>query len=688
MTSPDVRALLETARRHEQAGSLAAAEDICRSVLAAEPYNAAAHNILGMAVFRSGRYEEALACFGRAVELAGDVPEYHNNLGGALKTVGRHEEAAACFRRAAELRPGYGTAWYNLSLVLLAAGRAGESADAARAAVRLAPGDADAWKQLSVACQKAGATQEAVDAAERAVRLSGRDADMHIVRGSALLMAGRSGDAAAAFRRAVELRPDMADAHNNLGNALQSAGLLDEALAAFARAASLSRDAAIVGNLANMLVTVGMVDSAIEHHRSAIRACPQNPVVHSNLLLALHYRHGWDGPMLLAEHRAWAHRHAEPLARLGAASVAARGSRGVLRVGYISPDFAHHPVGLFMRPIVGRHDRRRVEVYCYADVLWPDDLTAEFQRCADAWRDVRGMDDEALARLIRDDGVDIAVDLAGHTARNRLLALARRPAPVQMTYLGYPNTTGMSAIDWRITDAACDPPGQTEAFHVERLLRLPTCFVCFRPPDARPVSDLPARRNGYITFGSFNNLAKVSPQALRAWARIMQQAPRSRLLLKARGLAAAPARRYVLDHLDDIAADRVVMLPHTATYREHLAAWGAVDVALDTFPYCGTTTTCEALWMGVPVVSLAGPVHVGRVGLSLLTAAGLPQLACASVDEYVRTAAELAGDPERVAALRTELRQRLGSSALCDEDRFIRELEDAYAAAWRSSGGG
>jgi len=686
MTDPNVQMLLELACRCEQTGRFADAEAICRQVLAVEPDSALANNILGMAAFRTARHDLALDCFRRAVERAPTVPEYHNNLGSALKAMGRHAEAAACFRRAVELRADYVTGWYNLSLALLAAGHCAEAAGAARTAVRIAPTDAGAWKQLSIAAQKAGSTAEAIDSAAAAARLAPGDADVHLVLGSALQLGGRFADAATAFRKAIELRPNLAEAYNNLGNALQSAGLLDDAIAAYRRAVDMSDDATAHGNLGNVLAAVGLIDSAIEHYRLAVRRRPQDPVVHSNLLLTLHYRHGWDAPMLREEHAAWARAHAEPFSTASETVRLRRRDGGPLRIGYVSPDLCMHPVGLFMRPILEGHDRARVTVYCYADVVRPDHLTAELRQHADVWRDVAGLDDAALARLISEDGIDIAVDLAGHTARNRLLALARRPAPVQITYLGYPNTTGMSAMGWRITDAFCDPPGATDAFHVERLLRLPTCLVCFRPPpEAPPVSERPAERSGAVVFGCFNNLAKLSPQALRLWARIMRAVPQSRLVLKARGLSSAVARQYVLEHLPGIDAHRVRMLPHTPTYAEHLAAYAEMDIALDSFPYCGTTTTCEALWMGVPVVSLAGPVHVGRVGLSLLTAAGLPQLAAGSEEEYAEKAIALARERGGGLLARSALREKVASSALCDGKRFVAELQEAFERAWRSS---
>jgi protein O-GlcNAc transferase len=287
--------------------------------------------------------------------------------------------------------------------------------------------------------------------------------------------------------------------------------------------------------------------------------------------------------------------------------------------------------------------------------------------------------------MIRADGVDILVDLAGHTADNRLLALAYKAAPVQMTYLGYPDTTGMSTVDYRITDALADPPGTTEAFHTEQLLRLDGGFLCYLPPDVAPeVGALPALEQGHVTFGCFSNIFKVTPQILPLWARILGEVPGSRLLLKDKAFASASTRGRVIAALQQagIEPGRVELLPFEHVHQNHLALYRRVDVALDTFPYCGTTTTCDALWMGVPVVSMTGRNHASRVGLSLLNAAGMPELAGSDEREYVEIAKAVAGDFDKLEMIRDSLRQRMRQSRLLDAPAFTRGLEAAYRSAW------
>jgi predicted O-linked N-acetylglucosamine transferase (SPINDLY family) len=356
-----------------------------------------------------------------------------------------------------------------------------------------------------------------------------------------------------------------------------------------------------------------------------------------------------------------------------------------LRVGYVSADFRQHSVAFFIEPVIEAHDRRGFEVICYSNVAWPDAVTMRMRKLADQWRDIARRCDEDVAEQIRRDGVDILVDLAGHTDGNRLLVFARKPAPVQVTYLGYPDTTGLRTMDYRLTDAYADPPGETEPYHSEELVRLARCFLCYRPATESPeVGELPALAAGTVTFGSFNSFAKVTEEVMGAWSRILLAVPESRLVLKAKGLGQAEARERAGEVFErhGIAPQRVEMTGQSESFVEHLRAYQCVDIALDTFPYNGTTTTCEALWMGVPVITLAGRSHVWRVGMSLLSNAGLPELIAATLDDYVAAAARLAGDVDGLRQMRRGLRQRLGASALTDAAGFTRRLEEAYRGIW------
>jgi predicted O-linked N-acetylglucosamine transferase (SPINDLY family) len=383
-----------------------------------------------------------------------------------------------------------------------------------------------------------------------------------------------------------------------------------------------------------------------------------------------------------AEHRRWAQCHAAFPGAGGRLLAASGPSDRRLRVGYVSPDFVLHAVSFFILPILAAHDRNRWEVFCYSNARVADAVTGRIRGLAEHWRDIARLSDDAAAELIRRDGLDVLIDLAGHTAHNRLLVFARRPAPVQATWLGYPNTTGLPQIDYRLTDAVSDPPGTTEAWHSEKLWRLPGPFLCYEPPAVAPaVNALPADPADGVTFACFNNLAKINPELVGLWARLLRDVPGSRLLLKSPGLADPPTVAAVRARFAaaGVAGDRIGCDGTRLSVADHLGLYRGVDVALDAHPYNGTTTTCEALLMGVPVVTLAGQVHAARVGASLLTHLGRSEWIAATADAYVEIARGLAGDRSRLGAIRAELRAQLLRSPLCDAVGFTRRLESAYS---------
>ncbi|HEY9843927.1 MAG TPA: hypothetical protein V6D23_25880 [Candidatus Obscuribacterales bacterium] len=357
----------------------------------------------------------------------------------------------------------------------------------------------------------------------------------------------------------------------------------------------------------------------------------------------------------------------------------------VLKIGYVSPIFRHHAAAFFIEPLLMAHDRQNYDVFCYSDVKTPDAMTRRLQSLAGNWRETHGLEHRALAELIHRDQIDILVDLAGHTAHNRLVVFALKPAPVQVTFRDYPNTTGLSTIDYRLTDAWADPPGLTERFHTEELVRLPLGFSCYLPPESPAVADLPALSSGYVTFGSFNNLCKLSPATLDLWAGVLRAVPGSRLLLKSLALADAPTCQNFKARFaaQGIAAERLLLQGHSPTFREHLDSYRQVDIALDPFPYNGTTTTCEALWMGLPVVTLAGSTHVARVGVSLLMSLGLKDWIANTQEEYIALARHLAADPAALKQIRAGMRACLRASTLCDAERFTRSVEAAYRTMWQ-----
>ncbi|HVY49284.1 MAG TPA: tetratricopeptide repeat protein [Minicystis sp.] len=531
---------------------------------------------------------------------------------------------------------------------------------------------------------KARRHQEALALADALVARASVSTNAYVLAGLARLRTNTAG-AIEHFERAVEVGPKHAPAWEGLGLATMEAGLEDKAVPALRRVLELApHQMKCRANLAVALANGGEHAEAralIEQGRGA------RGELDSTGLFLLNTLDGMSAEEVAEEHRRWGRsevaRHAERVV-LGPSRTPGKKR---LRVGYLSPDLRAHSVAFFMLPIIVAHDRDAVEVVLYHDDAQADEVTALARKRADGFRSVSDLSDDELFERLRADRVDLLVDLAGHTRCNRLSVFSRRPAPVQVTYLGYPNTTGLGTIDARVTDAFADPPGETEALHTERLVRPFASFLAYAPLASTPEpSSPPVETNGVVTFGSFNARRKVTPGCVALWSRVLAEVPNSRLLLKSKPLDAPACLERLLRDFEahGIARERVEAVPHQRSMLDHLATYARIDVALDTSPYNGTTTTCEALWQGVPVVTLAGRVHASRVGASLLTNVGLADLVAADADAFVKIASTLAGDVARRRSLRMGLRAMMRSSPLCDArglaaglERLYRELFDA-----------
>lgn len=649
------------------------------------PHLAEAWRNLGCVRLRQGRWAQAEPPLRRAIALRQDFAEAHNDLGCAVLSQGRAQEALACFSRAIELDPGFAEAYFNLARALSETGRKEEAARACLAAVELRPSWAEALGLAACLLAALRRYREAAECAGRALALRPELPEAHNARGLALEAFGELEAALACYDAALRLSPDFAPAWNNRGNVLVRLGRLSDAERAYRQALGIRPHYGIAwNNLAHALEKQGAVEEAIACYRRALQEEPGFASAHSNLLLSLHYLPEPDRAEIYAEHRRWEQRHVPP-------QPAPRHSKDAdpdrpLRIGYLSPDFRTHAVAYFIEPVLAVHDRRSFRVICYSNVVRADPVTARLKALADEWVEIHELSDEAAAGRIRAGEVDILVDLAGHTANGRLGIAARKPAPVIVHWLGYPDTTGLESVDYRITDEAADPPGEADSYYTEQLIRLPVPFLCYGAPREAPeVGPLPALRRGAVTFGGFHNLAKINRRVASCWGAILRRVPASRLLLKAAALddTGARARLGRLLAESGVPLERVEMCGYAPSLRDHLAGYGEADLALDAFPYAGTTTTCEALWMGLPVVTLVGRAHVSRTGLSILKAVGLEQLAASTEDEYVEIAVSLARDPAKLADLRAGMRQRLKNSRLLRAEEFVRDLEQAYRQMWR-----
>ena len=516
--------------------------------------------------------------------------------------------------------------------------------------------------------------------------------DAQLNLGMCHAMLGDMDTAAQCFNRLLKLNPSSAAAHMNLGSIALSrhrftaAGShYEAALTASGQARDAPANAGLTNSLGLSLQRRGLPEKAIACFRDGLRGQPDHHDAATNLLFAMQHTPSVKAEDLFAEFRNWARRFEQPVLAQHAAHVAHANSPDPgrrLRVGYVSGDFFQHAVSNVIEPILRQHDRGAFEVFCYSNREHADAQTELLRGLSDHWRDITRLDDDAAAQQIRGDGIDILVDLSSHTFGNRLMVFARKPAPVQITYLGYPTTTGLDCIDYRITDAVADPPGIAERYHSEKLLRLPRSQWCYRPkPVAPPLSPLPALRAGQIMFGSFNNLAKLNSETLRLWARVLRSLPRTAMTVVS--VTDHASRLRVADALIEYGAtpDQIRILG-TLEDAEFWRIREEIDIVLDAFPYNGTTTTCEALWAGLPVVTLAGSHGAARNTASLLHAVGLEKLVATTADDYIAIARELAGDTAKLAAMRSGMRQRLLHAGLCDGPRFTHELEALYRQAW------
>ncbi len=646
-----VAATLAAAIEDHRARRLAEAAASYRSILEAEPDHFEALNLLGVVMNQTGDNEAAVGLIGKAVAVKPEFAEAHSNLGNAFKRLGRFDEAVASYRTAIALKPHFTRAHLRLGVALTAQGKLDEAVACYRRILAIKPGFVEAHYNLGNAFKKQGKLDQAI----------------------------------AAHRKAIALNPNFASAHGNLGIALSARGRLEEAVASYRKAIALKpNQAKSYSNLAVALSAQGKIEEAVAHFRKAIALNPDDARAHSNLLFQLHYIPGLTPEELFAEHRRWNAQHAAPLEGEIRPHTNARDPDRKVRVGFISGNFRHHPVGYMVTPAIEAMDPAAWELFMYSSGGRSDDLTERIRTAAKAWREIGAMKDDAVAQLVRDDGIDILVDLSGHAAPNRLLVIARKPAPVQVKWVeGEFNTTGMDAMDYFLSDAVETPPG-AEKWFTEEVIRLPDGYVCYAPPAYAPnVAPLPAQRRGYTTFGCFNKLSKVNGEVVALWARLLGRLPGARLVLKTRALGDSGVREryHAMFEEHGVETERVDLLAGSPR-AELLAHYNEIDIALDPFPYSGMTTTCEALWMGVPVVTLPGERFSGRHSATHLHNVGLGDWVIETPEEYLAVAERWSLDVAALADLRSGLRARMAASPLCDGARFARNLEAAFRAMW------
>jgi len=672
-------ALLRELRR------LPEAQASCRRALALKPDYAEAYNNLGNTLQELRDAVEAQRCYQQALQIKPDYAEAHNNLGMIFRELGRLDEALASCRRALVLKPDYAEAYNNLGCVLQAMGCLADAQASYRRSLELKPGYAEAHNNLGTAFKEAGRLADAEDCYQRALKLKPAYAEAHGNLANLCNDLGRFADAQRSYQRALESKPDSAQLHNHLGYTLKELGQFAQAEASCRRALALEPDyAAAHSNLGLILVEVGRLAEAEISYGRALEIEPDNSMFHSNLLCALNFTGDQADTYCFEEACRFGRRVGKQVGRRFSAWPSAAAQPERLRVGFVSADLRRHPVGYFLESLLPYMAQTNLELLAYHCHPNEDELTARIKTHFSAWHSTANLNDEAAARRIHADGVHILLDLAGHTARNRLPIFAWKPAPVQVSWLGYFATTGMQEMDYLLADAVSLPAGQRTRF-TEQIYYLPDTRLCFTAPQHAPdIAPLPALTRQYITFASFQNLAKITDPVLILWGRVLSAVPDARLRLQNRALEDPAVRAAFLLRLQQVRIDprRVEILQHMS-HTQYLAAHAEVDFILDTFPYTGGTTTCEALWMGVPTLTLEGDTLLARQGASLLTAAGMSDWIARDPDAYVHRAQALVSDLPALAKLRAGLRAQLELSPLFDAQRFSRNLEAALWAMWR-----
>ncbi|MBF0193271.1 MAG: tetratricopeptide repeat protein [Magnetococcales bacterium] len=634
-------------------GELDDAVDSYNNALSIEPNFAQALCNLGATLCDKGKLDNAIACLQKAISIKPDFYDAHSNLGNTYKELGKLDDAILSLQKAIELNPKNALAHGNIGVIFLEQGKLDEAVKSLKTALELSPDSAEVLCNLGVVFKEQGKLVEAINC----------------------------------YNKAVSIKPGFSEAHYNLGNLFNTQNRLDDAVICFQNAITIKPNyVEAFSNLAATLKAQGRIDEALNCYKKAIEIKPDFHEAHSNFLLCLQYSNG-DLQSILNQHKQWNTYHTQNLTSSVCTHQKSNNPNKLLHIGFVSGDFHKHSVSYFLESLFKSYNKKKFLFHCYSNSNIEDTVTQNLQKDIPKWRNIFEKNDDAVVEMIKSDKIDILVDLSGHTKNNRLLVFARRPAPIQATYLGYPNTTGLDAIDYRITDNIADPQGDADKYCVEELFRLENGFLNYNPPSQTPdIAPLNMKQHGYVTFVSFNNLAKISADVVKVWANILNNVPDSRLLIKSKSMSCQSVKdRYLtMFEQESIDATRLTLLPRVENTQDHLATYAKGDICLDTFPYNGTTTTCEALWMGMPVITLQGDRHSFRVGASILTQVGLDELIAQNINEYIEKAVLLANDPIKLKKYRKKIRSRVKKSSLCDGKEFSKNMGAAFRTMWKS----
>lgn len=648
----NIHKTFESVLKHYHSGNFNEAELLCKIILKKEPYNIKVLIFLGMIYARLANYDSAIQYLKKAIKFKPDSDEAYYCLATIYQIREDFDKTIECYRKVIELNPGL----------------------------------VDAYNGLGNSLQEKKNFDEAEHYYQEAMRINPNDPTAYINIGIAMHNKGKFDDAITYLQKALLLNPNIEMTYNFLGFSMICQDRLTEAIQNFETSLRINPSSIIaLSRLGQIFEKQGRVIEAENFFRRALQIQPHNIILHEVLLMNLLYSSRYDSRTIFTEHVQFAKQFEKPLQSFSSPSSFKKTLKRKLKIGYVSPDFRSHSVSYFIEPVLSSHDKEQFEVFCYSLSSEKDEVTTRLQKHVDHWQNIIKMSDEDAAKSIQTDEIDILVDLAGFTANNRILLFARKPAPIQVSWIGYPATTGLSTIDYKIVDNYTDPPGTSEQFYTENLIRMPESFLCYQPERTSPeVGSLPALASGHITFGSFNYFTKVSPEIFDLWIQILKRIPDSRMILKSKCFF----DRLTCEHVKNLFGQqgieslRIDLFGWSPSIRAHLEMYNYIDIGLDTFPYNGTTTTCEALWMGVPVITLAGDTHRSRVGMSLLSNIGLPELIARDAEEYHEIAVQAAFDITKLKSLRNGLREKVAHSPLTNIKQFIINLENCYKDMW------
>ena len=701
-------------------GQIKSALTIIEKAVALDLNNPEYHVTLGIARSMDNDLSLAAESFQAALKLRPSNLNARYNFALCLLKLGESKRAATEFRRILKKQANNTDALSNLGVAYLKEKEFSKAAQYLKRCLQLDPLNTNARINLGNAYQENNLFVQAVSEFEAVLDTEPQNTDALYNLGLVFKNLREPESAVDRFREVILCQPDHIGALNNLGTTLQGMINKEEALTSLRKAADLAPDNFVIifnlakrqkdfyewenaetnyrkvleinesfspakTNLANLMRDTGRLDEAMVIYRGLLSSASDLPNAHSDYLANLNYVCEDNNEIIYRESLEWERRHGTSLKKAYSNFSNKKVATRRLKIGYVSPDFHEHSINYFFSPLLSAHHADNVETFCFSDNSYDDATTQHLISAADHWQPILGMSDTEASKLIRAAGIDILVDLTGHMANNRLTMFSLRPSPIQVTWLGYPNTTGLTAMDYRLTDDISDPEGLSDKFHSEKLVRVPEGFLCYRPSEIAPkVIDPPHQKNGFITFGSFNNLAKVTTVTIDTWANCLVATPGSRLYVKALALSSPSTKERFYSRFEErgINRARIELAPRVDTIEAHLSLYAGVDIALDTFPYNGTTTTFEALWMGVPVVTLMGQRHAARVGSSISIRLGLEDLVADNYTDFVRRASNLASNTKKLLELRRNLRITLTNSTFLDFDRFSSRIEKCYRDMW------